>query len=242
MTQPAPRPVRRVAVIGAGTIGASWAACFLAHGLEVVAYDPSPGAPDLMRRMVEQAWPVLRRNSRDTGDTWEMQLAWTRRTGNGWSEKRLSTQAVSAPALKDLDETASFAFRLETTRERTGRGFRGVLTMTGRPRRPLPTIIVQYRMREGLDTPAGLATIRVGDAAFDDAFVVHASREDEAKTLLTPALRELLLGDPSSAVLRAEMLRVSEAEVALSYPAVAPGLYEPSRLESIARQVLALCG
>jgi hypothetical protein len=52
----------------------------------------------------------------------------------------------------------------------------------------------------------------------------------------------LLLGDPSSAVLRAEMLRVSEAEVALSYPAVAPGLYEPSRLESIARQVLALCG
>ncbi len=61
MTQPASRPVRRVAVIGAGTIGASWAACFLAHGLEVVAYDPSPGAPDLMRRMVEQAWPVLRR-------------------------------------------------------------------------------------------------------------------------------------------------------------------------------------
>ena len=142
----------------------------------------------------------------------------------------------------DGTTTSGVAFRLETTRERTGRGFRGVLTMTGRPRRPLPTIIVQYRMREGLDTPAGLATIRVGDAAFDDAFVVHASREDEAKTLLTPALRELLLGDPSSAVLRAEMLRVSEAEVALSYPAVAPGLYEPSRLESIARQVLALCG
>jgi carnitine 3-dehydrogenase len=61
MSQTAFRPVRRVAVIGAGTIGASWAACFLAHGLEVVAYDPSPGAPNLMRRMVEQAWPVLGR-------------------------------------------------------------------------------------------------------------------------------------------------------------------------------------
>ncbi len=61
MSQPATRPIRRVAVIGAGTIGASWAACFLAHGLEVVAYDPSPGAPDLMRRMVAQAWPVLER-------------------------------------------------------------------------------------------------------------------------------------------------------------------------------------
>ena len=154
----------------------------------------------------------------------------------------LPAPLADKPLVLDGTTTSGVAFRLETTRERTGRGFRGVLTMTGRPRRPLPTIVVQYRMREGLDTPAGLATIRVGDAAFDDAFVVHASREDEAKTLLTPALRELLLGDPSSAVLRAEMLRVSEAEVALSYPAVAPGLYEPSRLESIARQVLALCG
>lgn len=61
MSQPAARPVRRVAVIGAGTIGASWAACFLARGLEVVAYDPSPAAPDLLRRMVAQAWPVLER-------------------------------------------------------------------------------------------------------------------------------------------------------------------------------------
>jgi 3-hydroxyacyl-CoA dehydrogenase len=61
MNQSAIRPVRRVAVIGAGTIGASWAACFLARGLEVVGYDPSPAAPDLMRRMVAQAWPVLER-------------------------------------------------------------------------------------------------------------------------------------------------------------------------------------
>ena len=54
-------PVRRVAVIGAGTIGASWTAAFLSRGLEVVAYDPSPGAPDLIKRMIEAAWPVLQR-------------------------------------------------------------------------------------------------------------------------------------------------------------------------------------
>ncbi len=54
-------PVRRVAVIGAGTIGASWTAAFLSRGMEVVAYDPSPGAPDLIRRMIESAWPVLQR-------------------------------------------------------------------------------------------------------------------------------------------------------------------------------------
>jgi carnitine 3-dehydrogenase len=51
--------IRRVAVIGAGTIGASWTAWFLSRGLEVVASDPSPGAPGLIRRMVEGAWPIL---------------------------------------------------------------------------------------------------------------------------------------------------------------------------------------
>ena len=51
--------VRRVAVIGAGTIGASWTAWFLSRGLEVVASDPAPGAPALIRRMVENAWPGL---------------------------------------------------------------------------------------------------------------------------------------------------------------------------------------
>ncbi len=60
MSQSSPRlPVRRVAVVGAGTIGASWTAWFLSRGLEVVASDPSPGAPDLVRRMVADAWPIL---------------------------------------------------------------------------------------------------------------------------------------------------------------------------------------
>ena len=39
-----PDAIRRVAIVGAGTIGASWAALFLAHGLEVVVSDPSPHA------------------------------------------------------------------------------------------------------------------------------------------------------------------------------------------------------
>jgi len=36
--------IRRVAAIGAGTIGASWVAVFLARGLRVAASDPAPGA------------------------------------------------------------------------------------------------------------------------------------------------------------------------------------------------------
>ena len=53
--------VRRVAVIGGGTIGASWAAYFLARGLRVSATDPAPGAERFIRRFVAEAWPVLER-------------------------------------------------------------------------------------------------------------------------------------------------------------------------------------
>ena len=38
------RPIKRVAVIGTGVIGASWTALFLAKGLEVVAMDVAPTA------------------------------------------------------------------------------------------------------------------------------------------------------------------------------------------------------
>lgn len=47
-----------VAVIGAGTIGASWAACFLANGLHVVAIDPVREETDL-RRAIDGMMPSL---------------------------------------------------------------------------------------------------------------------------------------------------------------------------------------
>ncbi|HYM73567.1 MAG TPA: 3-hydroxyacyl-CoA dehydrogenase NAD-binding domain-containing protein, partial [Stellaceae bacterium] len=58
MTQPA---VNRVAVIGAGTIGASWAAVFLARGLTVRASDPAPGAEEFLHGFIAAAWPSLAR-------------------------------------------------------------------------------------------------------------------------------------------------------------------------------------
>jgi 3-hydroxyacyl-CoA dehydrogenase len=51
----------RVAVIGTGVIGASWAAWFLARGLEVSAWDPADGAGDALRRSIAAHWPVLER-------------------------------------------------------------------------------------------------------------------------------------------------------------------------------------
>jgi 3-hydroxyacyl-CoA dehydrogenase len=53
------REVRHVAVIGTGTIGASWAAFFLSRGLRVTASDPAPQAEALLRRFIDTAWPVL---------------------------------------------------------------------------------------------------------------------------------------------------------------------------------------
>jgi carnitine 3-dehydrogenase len=53
--------IDRVAIAGCGLIGASWAAYFLAHGLDVVATDPAPGAETRLREAVEKYWPVLER-------------------------------------------------------------------------------------------------------------------------------------------------------------------------------------
>jgi 3-hydroxyacyl-CoA dehydrogenase len=51
--------VQRVAVVGTGVIGASWAALFLANNLDVVATDPAPGAEDRLRTDVAAHWPSL---------------------------------------------------------------------------------------------------------------------------------------------------------------------------------------
>jgi carnitine 3-dehydrogenase len=53
--------VKKVAVIGAGTIGASWAAYFLSRGLDVVASDPAPNGETFARHYIANAWPTLER-------------------------------------------------------------------------------------------------------------------------------------------------------------------------------------
>ena len=53
--------IRRLALVGGGVIGSGWAARALAHGLDVIATDPAPGAEGKMRAAVENAWPALQR-------------------------------------------------------------------------------------------------------------------------------------------------------------------------------------
>jgi 3-hydroxyacyl-CoA dehydrogenase len=55
------KPIRRIAIIGTGVIGASWTSLFLAKGLEVIATDVAPEAESSLRRFVKAAWPALER-------------------------------------------------------------------------------------------------------------------------------------------------------------------------------------
>ena len=53
------KPIRRIAVVGTGVIGASWAAEYLARGFDVVATDPAPNAESNLRKLIDQAWKDL---------------------------------------------------------------------------------------------------------------------------------------------------------------------------------------
>ena len=81
------KPIRRVAIIGTGVIGASWTALFLAKGLEVVATDVAPNAEAALKRFIESAWPALKRLGLATGA----------------SQSKLSFTADLATAVKGAD-------------------------------------------------------------------------------------------------------------------------------------------
>src|SRR6478735_2509401 len=53
------KPIRRIAIVGAGVIGASWAAEYLARGFDVIATDPGPNAEANLRKYIDEAWPAL---------------------------------------------------------------------------------------------------------------------------------------------------------------------------------------
>ncbi|MFM0008042.1 3-hydroxyacyl-CoA dehydrogenase NAD-binding domain-containing protein [Paraburkholderia dipogonis] len=87
MTDTKSQPIRRIAIIGTGVIGASWTALFLAKGLKVVATDIAPNAEAQLRAFVKAAWPALTR----------LGLA------PGASQANLTFTPLLAQALTDVD-------------------------------------------------------------------------------------------------------------------------------------------
>jgi carnitine 3-dehydrogenase len=53
------KPIRRIAIVGTGVIGASWAAEYLARGFDVIATDPGPNAEANLRKYIDGAWKDL---------------------------------------------------------------------------------------------------------------------------------------------------------------------------------------
>jgi 3-hydroxyacyl-CoA dehydrogenase len=53
------KSIRRIAIVGTGVIGASWAAEYLARGFDVIATDPAPDAELNLRKYIDEAWPAL---------------------------------------------------------------------------------------------------------------------------------------------------------------------------------------
>ncbi|OBY88143.1 3-hydroxybutyryl-CoA dehydrogenase [Pseudomonas sp. AU11447] len=51
--------IKTFAALGSGVIGSGWVARALAHGLDVIAWDPAPGAEAALRARIANAWPAL---------------------------------------------------------------------------------------------------------------------------------------------------------------------------------------
>ena len=89
---PMPAAVERVALVGAGVIGAGWAVRLLAHGQRVAVADPSPHAGDRVRAFIEHARPALTR------------MGLSGLVDDGW-EDRLSVHASPAEAIEVVEAT-----------------------------------------------------------------------------------------------------------------------------------------
>ena len=55
MAEVEPARPDRVAIVGAGTIGAAWAARFLLHGVDVAVFDAGPRAEEILARTLDRA-------------------------------------------------------------------------------------------------------------------------------------------------------------------------------------------
>lgn len=53
------KPIKKIAIVGTGVIGASWAALYLARGFDVIATDPAPNAEANLRHYIDTAWEEL---------------------------------------------------------------------------------------------------------------------------------------------------------------------------------------
>lgn len=106
--------IRTIAVIGTGTIGASWTTAFLAAGASVRATDPAAGAEARLRDFVTAAWPEMEALGRTGGrDLAAAQAALSFHAGAGEAARGADFVQENAPERIEI-KRATFA-ALEAT-------------------------------------------------------------------------------------------------------------------------------
>ena len=103
--------VKRLSVIGTGVIGSGWAARALARGLDVVAWDPAPGAEGRLRAAIANAWPALervglRRGASPTRLTFASGLSSAVRDADFVQESGPEDEALKRSLLAEIDAAA----------------------------------------------------------------------------------------------------------------------------------------
>lgn len=161
--------ISRVAVIGAGTIGASWAALFLAKGLEVAVYDTAPGAVAIVENVLNAAWPAMERLGVASGPPDRQRLTFAQSVAEAVSnadfvqESGPETAALKGPLLVEVDRllpadkviaSSTSGFTLDMLREGLASPGRILVGHPFNPPHLLPLVEV---VADQLTSPAALA-------------------------------------------------------------------------------------
>ena len=93
------KTINQIAIVGTGTIGASWTAHYLARGFDVVATDPGPDAEAKLRKYVDDAWGLLKKNGLAAGASRD-RLSFTTNQGDALAKADFVQE--SAPERKDF--------------------------------------------------------------------------------------------------------------------------------------------
>jgi 3-hydroxyacyl-CoA dehydrogenase len=114
------KTINQIAIVGTGTIGASWTTHYLSRGFDVVATDPGPDAEAKVRKYVDDKWDLLQANGL---------------VAAGASRDRLSFTANQGDALAKAD------FVQENAPERPGTDFKPKLYIDLDAATPEDTVI-----------------------------------------------------------------------------------------------------
>lgn len=111
MNLPEVAAVERVAVIGTGVIGSSWAAHFLRQGRQVAAYDPGPNAEAKSRQFIADKWPMMEKLGLKAGASldnfiWVESIAMAVAEAQFIQESAPEREALKVALLAEIDRHA----------------------------------------------------------------------------------------------------------------------------------------